>query len=190
MADLQSLGRQYLAYASANPLEYRLMFGTLWPEPTEHPGLVNDAVHAFDVLRGVLRGLYGDAPAMRAQIDLQAMFVWSTMRGFASITNANVIECLSLAPKVERAAPEHVLGMIEAAMEAAASAAIPSRSTRRKTPVCALTRAASVCRCSWATCKQSSSQPGWRLLTRLVIEAGQGCRDSGPRRSSRKNAGT
>jgi len=116
MADLESLGRQYLSYAAANPLEYRLMFGTPWPEPAEHPDLVRDAVHAFDVLRGVLRRLYGASGAMRAKVDLHAMFIWSTMHGFASITHANVMDCLELAPKVKAAAPEHVMRMIETAM--------------------------------------------------------------------------
>lgn len=123
MADLESLGRQYLRYASANPLEYRLMFGTPWPEPAEHPDLVRDAVHAFDVLRGVLRRLYGDSAAMRAQVDLHAMFVWSTMHGFASITHANVMDCLKLAPKVKAQAPEHVMRMIETAMRSAEASA-------------------------------------------------------------------
>lgn len=123
MGDLESLGRQYLVYAAANPLEYRLMFGTPWPAPAEHPALVRDAAHAFDVLRGVLRKLYGTGAAMRAQVDLQAMFIWSTMHGLASITQANVMDCLKLAPKVGAQAPEHVMRMIEAAMRSAAEAA-------------------------------------------------------------------
>lgn len=134
MADLESLGRQYLGYASANPLEYRLMFGTPWPEPAEHPNLVRDAVHAFDVLRGVLRRFYGESAAVRAQVDLHAMFVWSTMHGFASITHANVMDCLKLAPKVESQAPEHVMRMIETAMRGAdaLAAAIPVAPAQRE----------------------------------------------------------
>ncbi|WP_128000825.1 TetR/AcrR family transcriptional regulator [Piscinibacter defluvii] len=123
MEDLESLGRQYLGYASAHPLEYRLMFGTPWPEPAEHPELVRDAVHAFDVLRGVLRRLHGESAAMRAEVDLNAMFIWSTMHGFASITHANVMDCLKLAPKVGAQAPEHVMRMIETAMRGAGGAA-------------------------------------------------------------------
>ena len=61
----EGLGRQYLAYAQQHPLEYRLMFGTPWPEPAVHPGLVNDAVHAFDILRGVLRRVHGAGAAQR-----------------------------------------------------------------------------------------------------------------------------
>ena len=123
MDDLESLGRLYLAYAAEHPLEYRLMFGTPWPAPAEHPDLVRDAVHAFDVLRGVLRRAWGDSAAARTQVDLHAMFIWSTMHGFASITHANVMDCLQLAPKVEAQAPEHVMRMVEAAMRSAAVAA-------------------------------------------------------------------
>ncbi|MDO9315737.1 MAG: TetR/AcrR family transcriptional regulator [Burkholderiaceae bacterium] len=118
ICDLESLGRQYLAYAAANPLEYRLMFGTPWPEPAEHPELVHDAVHAFDVLRGVLRCLYGDAAEMRSQVDLQAMFIWSTMHGLASIMQSNAMDCLTLAPQVRAQASEHVMRMIEQALKA------------------------------------------------------------------------
>jgi AcrR family transcriptional regulator len=116
MADLGSLGRRYLAYAQENPLEYRLMFGTPWPELAEHPALVRDAVHAFDVLRGVLRRLMGDAGVSRAQVDLHAMFIWSAMHGLAGITQGDVMDCLKLAPKVEAQAAQHVMRMIEAAM--------------------------------------------------------------------------
>ena len=34
-ADLRSLGQQYLTYAAAHPLEYRLMFGTPWPSAAD-----------------------------------------------------------------------------------------------------------------------------------------------------------
>jgi AcrR family transcriptional regulator len=116
--DLASLGRQYLSYAAAHPLEYRLMFGTPWPEPAEHPDLLRDAVHAFDMLRDVLRRMHGSAPDRRARIDLDAMFIWSTIHGLASVTQANVMQWLRLAPRVDARAQDHVMRMIEAAMSA------------------------------------------------------------------------
>jgi len=115
-ADLASLGRQYLTYAAAHPLEYRLMFGTPWPASAEHPDLHRDAVHAFDILRGVLRRVHGTGAAKRALVDLDAMFIWSSMHGLASITQANVMEKLELTPKVSSQAAEHVMKMISAAM--------------------------------------------------------------------------
>lgn len=118
MDDLESLGRQYLAYAAAHPLEYRLMFGTPWPEPADHPDLARDAGHAFDVLRGVLRSIYGSGAAVRAEVDLHAMFIWSTMHGLASIGQSSVMDVLKLAPKVAARAPAHVMGMVESALRA------------------------------------------------------------------------
>jgi hypothetical protein len=88
---------------------------------------VREAAHAFDVLRGVLRKLYGTGAAMRAQVDLPAMFIWSTMHGLASITQANVMDCLKLAPKVGTQAPGHVMRMIEAAMRSSAETQAAAR---------------------------------------------------------------
>lgn len=117
-ADLASLGQRYLAYARKHPLEYRLMFSTPWPEPAVHPDLVRDAVHAFDVLRNVLRRLYGDAAAQRTLVDLDAMFIWSNMHGLASIMQSNVMEHLELAPNVSAHTGEHILRMLSLAMTA------------------------------------------------------------------------
>jgi AcrR family transcriptional regulator len=118
-ADLESLGRQYLAYAAEHPLEYRLMFGTPWPEGADHPELARDALHAFDVLRGVLRRLYGEAAEARAQVDLHAMFIWSTVHGLASIRQGCCMEHLQLAPGLgAQQIAGHALGMIERALRA------------------------------------------------------------------------
>lgn len=118
-ADLGALGRAYLAYAAAHPLEYRLMFGTPWPEPAQHPALVRDATHALDVLREVLCRVHGAGAGQRATVDRDAMFIWSAMHGLAAITSTPVMEHLALAPGVARATPEHVLAMIGRAMDAA-----------------------------------------------------------------------
>jgi AcrR family transcriptional regulator len=118
--DLQALGKRYLAYTAAHPLEYRLMFGTPWPHIAEEAGLAQDAVHAFDVLRQALRRIYGDKPAMRKYIDQHAMFIWSTLHGLATITQSNVMAHLNLAPKVETGIAQYVFDMMGAAMSASA----------------------------------------------------------------------
>ncbi len=100
-ADLEAMGHAYLDYAQRKPLEYRLMFGTPWPAPAQHPELVRYAVHAFNMLRDSLRGMQGNDEAHLANADRQAMFIWSTLHGMASITQANVMQHLSLAPGVE-----------------------------------------------------------------------------------------
>jgi hypothetical protein len=58
--DLGMMGRAYLDYAARKPLEYRLMFGTPWPEPADHPELVRYAVVAFNMLRDHLRSMFTD----------------------------------------------------------------------------------------------------------------------------------
>jgi AcrR family transcriptional regulator len=111
-ADLQAMGHAYLNYARKKPLEYRLMFGTPWPEPAQHPALVQHAVHAFNLLRDSLRAMHGDRPEQHAQADRQAMFIWSTLHGMASITQANVMQHLSLASGVQHALPADLMARI------------------------------------------------------------------------------
>ncbi len=107
--DLESLGLQYLAYAREHPLEYRLMFSTTWPESAGHPEIARDATHAFDVLRGVLQRMHGDAPAMRDTIELDALYIWSTVHGLAGVMNGQCIERLELRTKVLRQAVRHAM---------------------------------------------------------------------------------
>jgi AcrR family transcriptional regulator len=111
-ADLQAMGQAYLNYARHKPLEYRLMFGTPWPEPAQHPALVQHAVHAFNLLRDSLRAMHGHRSEQHAQADRQAMFIWSALHGMASITQANVMQHLNLAPGVEHALPEDMMARI------------------------------------------------------------------------------
>lgn len=110
--DLEAMGHAYLDYARQKPLEYRLMFGTPWPEPAQHPALVQHAVHAFNLLRDSLRAMHGNAPEQHAQADRQAMFIWSTLHGMASITQANVMQHLDLAPGVQKALPADMMARI------------------------------------------------------------------------------
>jgi AcrR family transcriptional regulator len=100
-ADLGAMGHAYLDYAQRKPLEYRLMFGTPWPAPAQHPELVRHAVHAFNMLRDSLRSMQGNDEAHHANADRQAMFIWSALHGMATITQANVMQHLSLASGVE-----------------------------------------------------------------------------------------
>lgn len=114
--DLASLGRQYLTYAANHALEYRLMFGTPWPDVAEEVGLVRDAVHSFDVLRSVLRRTYSNRPDETA-VDLDAMFIWSSLHGLASITQSNVMGHLNLSAKAIFAVPEHIRSRIRSALQ-------------------------------------------------------------------------
>lgn len=116
--DLRALGERYLSFAATHPLEYRLMFGAPWPESAQHPDLVRDAIHAFDILRSILKRVHGSGPDSRATIDQDAVFIWSCMHGVASITQANVMEHLKLQKKVRASAAHHVMDMISVALDA------------------------------------------------------------------------
>lgn len=114
--DLAHMGERYLQYAASHPLEYRLMFGTPWPEPAEHPELVKHAVHAFDVLRNVLRAMHAGNDNREEIADLDALFIWSSMHGMASIAQANVMSHLKLSKKVTRAAAAHMMHRMSLAL--------------------------------------------------------------------------
>jgi AcrR family transcriptional regulator len=105
--DLESLGQQYLAYAHQHPLEYRLMFSTTWPESAEQANLVRDASHAFDVLRSVLRRIHGNSAAMREAVELDALYIWSTVHGLAGVMNGQCIDKLDLKATVLKRAVRH-----------------------------------------------------------------------------------
>jgi AcrR family transcriptional regulator len=100
LQDLDSLGRRYMDYARSHPLEYRLMFGTPWPAAAEHPDLSRDAVHAFEILRNVLRRLHGDGPAQRERVDMDALFIWSTIHGLVGVLDGNCADKLGIAPQL------------------------------------------------------------------------------------------
>lgn len=107
--DLKSLGLRYLAYAREHPLEYRLMFSTTWPESAEQADLASDATHAFDVLRGVLRRMHGDSAEVRETVELDALYIWSTMHGLAGVMNGQCIDMLDLKAKVLKQAVRHAM---------------------------------------------------------------------------------
>lgn len=113
--ELAELGRHYLGFATSHPLEYRLMFGTPWPQAAEHPDLVRDATHTFDILRGALARIHG-VTLPHPKVDQDAMFIWSTMHGLASVLGGNCMQHLQLTPSTLSQIPEHVIKMIGKAM--------------------------------------------------------------------------
>lgn len=107
--DLESLCRQYLSYAQQHPLEYRLMFGTPWPAAPEHADQLHKSTHAFDILRQVLRRIHGDGAAQQARVDLDAMFVWSTMHGLVGVMHGDCLARLDLQQAVLPQLVQHVI---------------------------------------------------------------------------------
>lgn len=108
-ADLESLGLQYLSYARQHPLQYRLMFSTTWPQSAEQPELVRDATHAFDILRGVLRRMHGESEALRDTVELDALYIWSTMHGLAGVMNGPCVDGIGLKARVLKQAVPHAM---------------------------------------------------------------------------------
>ena len=114
--ELEALGRQYLHFALAHPLEYRLMFSTPWPQSAEHPELVRDATHAFDTLRNALARIH-NVTLPNTFVNQNALFIWSTMHGLASLLGGNCMQHLNIAEETIQDIPEHILAMIGLAMQ-------------------------------------------------------------------------
>ena len=117
--DLESLGLQYLSYAQQHPLEYRLMFGTPWPAATEHSVLLHNSTHAFDILRQVLRRIHGTGAKHSERVDLDAMFVWSTMHGLVGVMHGDCIDKLGLQQKMLGRVVQHVMDGVARGLSAA-----------------------------------------------------------------------
>jgi AcrR family transcriptional regulator len=109
--DLAALGRLYLDYAARHPLEYRLMFGARLPDPREHPEMLEKGCAAFDQLRARVARLVGQ-PVESETVTLEAMFVWSTVHGLASILETEAMAGLGIDATLQRAVSEHVLSRI------------------------------------------------------------------------------
>jgi AcrR family transcriptional regulator len=119
--ELRGMGEAYMAYAARMPLEYRLMFGTPWPEPAAHPELVKHAVHAFDVLRKNLLKTYGNKKGATKKSELEALFIWSALHGLATIEHSNVMQHLVLSKGVQAQSKDFMMFMIQTALESGKS---------------------------------------------------------------------
>jgi AcrR family transcriptional regulator len=83
--DLRAMGEAYMGYSRREPLKYRLMFGTPLPPPDQHPEMMTGAQAAFGLLEGAVARAHADAGRAGRDARRDAMFVWSTIHGFASI---------------------------------------------------------------------------------------------------------
>jgi hypothetical protein len=90
------------------------MFGTPLPDPAEHPEMMNKAEHAFDCLREAIEKLPDRAPG--ADVELDALYVWSTVHGLASILQTRLTQQLGVRKATIAEATAHTLGRIAAAL--------------------------------------------------------------------------
>jgi AcrR family transcriptional regulator len=113
--DMHAMGQAYLHYAVAHPLQYRLMFGTPLPDLAAHPAMMASARHAFDLL---LRGVARKSPSSAHEELLvqDALFIWATLHGLASILQADALRTLALPERVLERMVEHTLERIGQAL--------------------------------------------------------------------------
>jgi AcrR family transcriptional regulator len=117
IADFEMMGRAYLDYAQAHPLQYRLMFSTPLPNAADHPEMMASANRAFDVLRDSLQQMRLDRHnGSPDQLDLDALFVWSANHGLAMILQTQVLDTLLLSGDALNTAAEHLRARIAQAL--------------------------------------------------------------------------
>jgi AcrR family transcriptional regulator len=131
--DCRAMGRAYLDYARDNPLHYRLMFGGPLPNPAEHPEMMRSARHAFSLLRDGLGRAFAasGAPPGAIDIDSEALFVWSSVHGLASLLQTRAMTTLNLDGATLGGLADHVLDRIGAALGVAPP---HSRSEKKGSP--------------------------------------------------------
>lgn len=113
-ADIARMGEAYLAYARDNPLAYRLMFGTPLPDWGAHPEMLQQGRHAFSLLCDALRRKAARRGQQKGEdgILLDALFVWSSLHGLASIRSSDTATALAIPEALMEGAGGHVLRRI------------------------------------------------------------------------------
>jgi AcrR family transcriptional regulator len=81
---LRALGIAYLEYATENPLQYRLMFELLQPNPSGHPELREARIAAMKPLRTAISELV-DQGVFHEDVDLLTNIFWSAVHGVVSL---------------------------------------------------------------------------------------------------------
>jgi AcrR family transcriptional regulator len=104
-AELIDMGWRYLDYAASNPLKYRLMFNTTLPPAVDHPAMMVRAADAFGLLESRLAAMPLRPSMVSAVPDPKgdAIFIWSTLHGLASIQQSDATHALHLS-QAERTA--------------------------------------------------------------------------------------
>jgi len=108
--DLRGMGQAYLGYAITHPLEYHLMFNTPLPPAHEHPDMMSNAQEAFGLVQDCLERMG------HPQSKVTALFVWSTMHGWASLLQAQVLDTIDLPDDMLEVTTEHILNQIRLAL--------------------------------------------------------------------------
>ena len=123
--DSRAMGRAYVEYALAHPLHYHLMFGAPLPKAEDHPEMMRSARHAFSLLRDGLERVFAGLGARDVDLDLEALFVWTSMHGLASLMRTHAMGSLDLAPETRARLADHILLRIGSALGVAPTATVP-----------------------------------------------------------------
>lgn len=112
--NLHAMGEAYLDYAFRYPLHYRLMFGSVLPNPEAHPDMMQSASHAFSQLREALLIVHGGPKKSGAKraAELDSLYVWSVMHGLASLVQTEALSFAGLPKVVLDQAIGHVMSRI------------------------------------------------------------------------------
>lgn len=112
--DLRTLGQAYFQFAMERPLHYRLMFGTPLPDPDQHHGMMQEARQAFQILLNMMNRMPGAHQPATHQLD--ALFIWSTIHGLATILQTEALRQIGLDGVLKQEALPHTLHRIGRAL--------------------------------------------------------------------------
>lgn len=111
---MHALGIAYLKYAAENPLAYRLMFATPWPEAARELDLDVDARAAFDILARRLAAIKDYSKKADHRAD--ALFVWSAIHGLAGVVESEAMSYLDFDEAAAQAAIQQAMQRIDVAV--------------------------------------------------------------------------
>lgn len=111
---MRRLGESYLKYAAQNPLAYRLMFSTPWPEAARELDLSGDARAAFDILVDRISRLKPESGSAALRAD--ALFIWTAIHGIAGATESHAMQYLDFDAAETSQALEHAMTLMDIAV--------------------------------------------------------------------------
>jgi AcrR family transcriptional regulator len=118
--DLNSMGRAYMAYAAAHPLNYRLMFGAKLVDPTQYPSIMQAGQRAFGILKTAIARLDPSFDAhVEQHVELDALFTWATVHGAASLMQSHAVSLQKLPASTIASFQERALERVAQALELA-----------------------------------------------------------------------
>jgi AcrR family transcriptional regulator len=116
--DLGEMGLAYLHYAQDNPLKYRLMFNSPLPNGVEHKEMLGQAQYGFSLLHDRLRSMTLRDPGgqIEAPEKHDALFILSTLHGFASLMQSDVLDTIGLAEAERKVALDRMMRRLSLAL--------------------------------------------------------------------------